>query len=282
MNNAAVKDSRRLDGKDYLRRGSFSKQCLTQDPDFQYFLYVPDTAGEHAKTFVTVHGYTRNVIEHVEMFAPFAYQHGLILVAPLFSKERFPDYQRLGRKGKGGRADIRLDMVVSEAAGQTGADSERIYLFGFSGGGQFVHRYAMAYPERVSRAVIASAGWYTFPDPVLEYPFGIRNGSLLSGIDFNPGEFLQVPVCVMVGEHDIERDDEFRKSKSLDRQQGTTRLERGRRWIRTVSAAAKALSLDTVYNFEVLPESNHSFAACMKQGNMGERVFAFLLNQNEH
>jgi pimeloyl-ACP methyl ester carboxylesterase len=278
MNNGAVKDSRCLDDADYLKRGSFSRQCLSQDPDFQYFLYVPDTAGENAGMFVTVHGYTRNVIEHVEMFAPFAYQHGLILVAPLFSRERFPDYQRLGRKGKGERADVKLDMVVSEAAAHTGAVSEKFFLFGFSGGGQFVHRYTMAYPGRVSRAVIASAGWYTFPDSVLKYPYGIRKSSSLGGVAFNPAEFLRVPVCVLVGEHDIERDDEFRKSRPLDRQQGTTRLERGRRWIRTVAASAKSLSLDTAYTFEVLPESNHSFAACMRQGNMGERVFAFLLN----
>ena len=53
-----------------------------------------------------------------------------ILVAPLFAAEQHPDYQRLGRVGRGKRADIALNLIVAEVAAITGASAERFCIFG--------------------------------------------------------------------------------------------------------------------------------------------------------
>ena len=43
----------------------------------------------------------------------------------------------------------------------TGIDTRRINLFGFSGGAQFAHRYAMAHPGSVNALVLTAPGWFT-------------------------------------------------------------------------------------------------------------------------
>lgn len=260
-------------------RGKVLARSLARDSDQEYFLYIPSKGGAFAHTFIAVHGITRNAAEQADFFAPFAERFGVVLIAPLFPEDRFPDYQRLGREGKGKRADFALDDIVAEVGSLSGARTSKLYLFGFSGGGQFVHRYAMAYPERVARIALAAAGWYTFPDPTMDFPLGIKPTSRLRDISFNLARFLSVPTCVLVGENDVLRDLVLRKSRRIDRQQGVNRLERGKRWTKVMAAAAKAYYLHTPFIFQVLPRSNHSFAECMESGKMGRRVFEFLFGE---
>ena len=133
-----------------------------------------------------------------------------------------------------------LDRVLMETRQITGARSGRILLFGYSGGGQFGHRYMMAHPDAVERLVVGAAGWYTFPDPTREYPLGVKASASLPGVTFFSARFLMVPTCVLVGEADTARDADFNQDAEVDAQQGTTRLERGRRWVAAMSAAAAA------------------------------------------
>lgn len=259
-----------------LERGVVLHRTLESDPRQAYFLYVPHGGGDGAKIFVAVHGISRNAEEHAQRFAPFAEQYGVVMIVPYFPADRFPDYQRLGREGKGERADLVLKEIVREVASLTGARARRLYLFGYSGGAQFVHRYMLAYPGRVARAVLGAPGWYTFPDANLKYPKGIRGSNSLPNVQFDPARFLTIPVCVLVGERDHRRDAELKKSPQIDLRQGATRLERGRRWVDAMTDQAQARGLATPYVFHTLPRSPHSFTRSMRRGGMGERTFNFL------
>jgi pimeloyl-ACP methyl ester carboxylesterase len=100
-------------------------------------------------------------------------------------------------------------------------------LFGFSGGGQFAHRYALFYPRRVARQVLGAPGWYTFPDPEHRYPLGLRTAPPeWPKLTFNPGRFLRIPTLVLVGEHDNRRDRELNRTRQVDVHQGLDRMER--------------------------------------------------------
>ena len=261
---------------DDLPAGQVVQRFLHGDPTQAYFVYVPHKGGQGARLLVTVHGISRNAEENAAGFARRAERYGVVLVAPLFPRERFPDYQRLGRAGRGDRADKVLDRIVAEVGRLSGARTDKVYLFGYSGGAQFAHRYAFAYPERVASIVIGAAGWYTFPDPARAYPRGIRASRALPDLSLVAQEFLKVPACVLVGERDITRDPQLRQNRRLDRQQGRTRVERGERWVDAMRLAAHAQGLDTRYQFELLPRSNHSFERSMRRGRMAGRVFRFL------
>lgn len=261
--------------------GVVLQRTLADDPRQSYFLYIPCSGGATARIFVTVHGISRNAREHAERFAPFAERYGVVLIAPYFSHDRFPDYQRLGRKGRGERADVALDRIVAEVGRLTDAQIGKLFLFGYSGGAQFVHRYALAHPERVAKVALGAAGWYTFPDSSVKYPKGIAPTKNLPDITFDPARFLTIPTCVLVGERDVRQDVALNKSPAIAQQQGVTRLERGAHWIGAMTRAAAAHGLDTSYTFHTLLRSRHSFTKSMGRGKMGEIVFDCLFGNEK-
>ena len=185
-----------------VREGETILRTLEGRPRIDYYLHVPTRGGRASRVLVAVHGIAEQAAEHVARLRTLAESAGVTLVAPRFARPEFRDYQRLGRTGFGERADHALDRVVAEIERLTGAIGGRVFLFGYSGGGQFVHRYALAHPERVVAAVAVASGWYTFPDPGRRYPFGIRAAKRLPGVRFDPASFLRVPILVAVGDAD--------------------------------------------------------------------------------
>lgn len=241
-----------------------------------YYLYAPKKVNTGVPIFITVHGWSRNVLEHAKEFLSFAEEYGVVLVAPLFDPENFPQYQRLGHSSKKGRADRALDAVIAEVVSKTGAEPRPLYMFGFSGGGQFVQRYAMVYPEKVKRIALGAPGWFTFPDPDQHFPYGLGPNKRLPDIHPEPHRFLKVPAKVMVGDLDVHRDHHLNTSRAIDRAQGTNRMERATHWVQAMNAAARACDYKTKYTLEILKNSEHSFTMCMENGRMGQKVFRFL------
>lgn len=259
-----------------IEPGRVQNRRVSDDVALQYFLYVPKVIRRDMPHCVSVHGISRNAGEHAALFAPLAERYGVVLVAPVFWSHHFGDYQRLGRSGSGRRADRAIQRISREVKSLTGAGNGKLCLFGFSGGGQFAHRYSMAHPRHVERVVIGAAGWYTYPDERCKYPFGTAPTPRLADIQFDMRRFLQVPACVLVGQWDIRHDAGLNRSARIERQQGSTRLERGRRWVDAMNRAAMAHGADTSYQFSILPGIGHDFTRAMKNGQLGRRVFSYL------
>ena len=259
-----------------LRVGRVTEVVSRADRNQHYFAYVPKAGGAGAPVFVSVHGVSGNALEHAERFAPFCEQAGAVLVAPLFQGESARDFQRLGREGRGSRSDHGLETILEEVLSRTGAEAGPFRMFGFSGGAQFAHRFAMAHPGRVAGLAIASAGWYTFPSPRKRYPYGIAYSRQLPDVRIDLEEFLQIPIRVFVGEQDTSHED-LRRSRRVVRQQGENRLERARKWVRSMQRAARAHQMESRVTFEALP-GNHSFAELMELGDLGVRVFDALFD----
>lgn len=217
---------------------------------------------------VCVHGVGRGAREQAAKLTPVAERLGLTLMAPRFDALRYPDYQRVGRRGRGERADLALERGLRALARAGGCDGSAL-LVGYSGGAQFAHRYAMLHPERVRGVVAVSAGWYTFPDAARPYPYGLRVGGELPGLRIDLSAFLRVPVLTLVGDGDREHDVHLRRSPRLDRRQGCDRFERAKRFTRALAEAAARCGLPARARFAVLPGAGHSFDACMRAGLSG-------------
>ncbi|HEX6361804.1 MAG TPA: hypothetical protein VFZ93_02525, partial [Albitalea sp.] len=116
-----------------------------------YYLHRPPGDVEGAPVIVAVHGISRNAREQVRAFGSHAARQGFVTLAPRFSRTRFPGYQRLGhcRHGRGPMPELALAGMLDEVRDMTGADTSRVFLFGFSGGAQFAHRFALCTPGRV-------------------------------------------------------------------------------------------------------------------------------------
>lgn len=179
----------------------------------KYLLYVPEKPGDSpAKVLVAIHGSAGTAEHYMDVCRAYAEAHGLILVVPWFDQAQFPTFDNLnlGTLGLGAaRADLRTLEIVDAACDGLSADTQQLYLFGHSRGGQFVQRFVYAHPDRIARAAACGSGLYLTPDPAIKndygalFPYGVRPNPLapdLAGCSM--ARFAAVPMIVVVGSED--------------------------------------------------------------------------------
>ncbi|NCF10861.1 MAG: hypothetical protein GWP66_09315 [Gammaproteobacteria bacterium] len=265
--------------KPQLQAGICTRRSVDATLPLDYFVYLPRSGIRDGRVLVSVHGISRNAEEHVTGFAPLAEQYGAAIVAPLFPAAEYRRYQRLGTSVNESRADLAFDRMLDDAARLLEVDPWPLRLFGFSGGGQFAHRYALFYPRRVARQVLGAPGWYTFPDPEHRYPLGLRTAPPeWPKLTFNPGRFLRIPTLVLVGEHDNRRDRELNRTRQVDVHQGLDRMERAERWVGAMRALARAYGLGPRVELSVVPDADHAYASYLAEPVFGEAIFHFLFD----
>ncbi len=259
-----------------LNRGTIHHRTIDGMSQLEYFLYIPETYQDDGKILYTIHGISRNAEEHIRGFVAQAERHGAVLVAPLFRKENFPRYQQLGTNVQQERADMAFDHILQDAHHGLGVSPAPMRMFGFSGGGQFLHRYAMFYPKRVARMVLAAPGWYTFPDPERKYPYGLKSTSDWPQLQFSLENFLRIPTLVLVGEEDDLRDKDLNKDREIDSFQGLNRIERAERWVSSNRNLARSYDIPADFRLETIPNASHAYESYMGHPPLDEQVFKFL------
>ncbi len=269
----------------HQHKNSVKTRVSRNYPEFKYHTYVPSYGAEGLPVLVAVHGISHRAKEQVRAFRYFAERYGFVVIAPLFCRKNFPAYQRLGvsKQTVPCYSDVALNTLLDEVTEETGAITEKVYLFGYSAGGQFVHRYAMAYPHRAHAVVTGAAGWYTFPDINQPFPRGLGNNSKTRPINFNLSQFLTIPMAAIVGEKDNNPNEAaFKRKIQLDLQQGVTRLERAEHWITAMQQAAALYGYDTQYKKIILASCGHSFTECVDKGQLAFRAIKFLFETTRH
>ena len=138
------------------------------------YTYLPRRADVRtAPILFVMHGFHRSARQYRDDWAYHADQYGFIVVAPLFDAKTWgSDYSYPSTKGKNRRPrdDAQTSFALIEhlfdaLKDATGNTQPRYLIYGFSEGGQFVHRLVLTQPEaRYARAVIGTPGWYTMPD----------------------------------------------------------------------------------------------------------------------
>ncbi len=255
-------------------RGACSKRRVNAHPQLPYRLHVPPVPHPQGRILVSVHGVSRNAGEHLELLRPYAERSGAFLVAPQFAADAYPDYQRLGRKGRGPRADLALIRLLNDLGRTLSLDTGVVDIFGFSGGAQFAHRFAMAHPQRVRHLVLGAAGWYTMPDRGLSYPYGVADARGLNAVRLDALAAARLATLLLVGEHDNSPDDEeLNRSGIVCRTQGAGRLQRAQAWKRAMDAYARRRGETSAVDLRVLPGVGHSFREAVLAGGMGALVF---------
>jgi pimeloyl-ACP methyl ester carboxylesterase len=230
---------------------------------------IPDAyvvnRGEPAPVLFAIHGISRNAAEMATRFAEHPRFADWTIVAPLFEKARFGQYQQLLAGSGQTRSDLGLLGLLDELRDQFKIDCDQLALFGFSGGAQFAHRFAMLYPARVRAVVAVSAGWYLMPDPDLAWPYGFGDGVPLP-ID-RPAA-LDVPITVVVGDNDLRIDGSVRQTPLINMMQGETRLRRAKRWAKAMHKAADETGRKSGVELRLLANGVHDFGACARGTNM--------------
>ncbi len=178
------------------------------DARFSYCTYVPKTApASGAPVVVAVHSTGRDVHGTLEPWIECAVAHGAIVLAPLFpggvgDPNDLNNYKTLLYRGV--RFDLILLGMLEEAAQRWHFDDRRFVLYGFSGGGQFVHRFAYLHPGRRKAVVVGAPGSVTLPDDTRAWPEGTGDIEAVFGIPLELDALRSVPFRVLVGELDTD------------------------------------------------------------------------------
>lgn len=264
---------------DSLHPGKIYHRTIDGMSPMDYIVYLPKNKGDETRIMYTIHGISRNAEEHIEGFIPQAERYGAVIIAPLFPRNNFPRYQQLGTTVNQERADMAFNHVLQDAHEWLQIPPTPMHLFGFSGGGQFVHRYAMFYPKRVARMVLAAPGWYSFPDPERIYPYGIKSSRDWPNLTFAMERFLQIPTLVMVGEEDDLRDRDLNKARAIDSFQGLNRIERAEHWTAAARALGRSYDITTDFRLQQIPNASHAYESYLAHPPFAEDIFNYLFKE---
>ena len=101
------------------------------------------------------------------------------------------------------RADLALLSILDEVAGiWPGIDVTRLFMMGFSGGGQFVQRFLYLYPERLKAVSVGAPGRATHLDEEQKWPGGIAGVEKMFDRKVNKSMISKVKIQLVVGEQD--------------------------------------------------------------------------------
>ena len=239
---------------------------------FEYYIR-PSRQPDPGRILVAVHGISRRAGFMIRALANAADKHDYTLVAPLFNHGRYSDYQRLGRKGRGERADLAFLAMLEDVA-QLLDFEFRPHLLGFSGGAQFAHRFVSAHPDAVKSLVAAAAGWYTSPNPDLTFPHGTRRNKKLENVTFDFDALARTPTLVLIGDQDSRRDRSVRRNEAIDREQGLNRLERAH-WFHRQLSSERPFHTTPQHELQILPNTDHDFGRAVANGGLDERTLRF-------
>lgn len=204
------------------------------DRPLEVNIYRPAGHKPNDPVVVVQHGMLRNGDEYRDFWIDAAEKHGILIVAPTFSNEHFPQAEGynnglvLGADGAIAARDNWLYSVpqrVLEALRAGGViDRPVIRTFGHSAGGQFVHRMlATQGAEPFEAAMASNPGWYTLPCLDRSFPEGL--GEL--GLDRAAlARWLAYPMIIFAGDQDIATADPNLPSQAEALAQGPHRYGR--------------------------------------------------------
>ncbi len=188
------------------------------------------------------HGSERDPVLARESSRGLADKHCMLVLAPYFDAERFPQW----RYQQGGIVDGRRFYPSSEWTGHFALElvawarreegkALPYAMIGHSAGGQFLSRLAAFVPNEATRIVIANPASHVFPSLDTDAPRGFRG--VYRGADGEAAlkRYLAQPVTIFLGEMDLKPDPGDTRETMA---QGGSRFERGR----NVYNAGKQLS----------------------------------------
>lgn len=237
-------------------------------PTISLWVYVPrniDPAS--APIMVMMHGAKRGAARYLSEWDAIAEQEGFIVVAPEFSKADFPRSQQYTR-GNVYPADSLIrnpeptwtfSAIVPSfeyVRDLLGGTQTRFALYGHSAGSQFAHRFMFFKPDApVSRFLLANAGWYTFADLDIGFPYGLK-GTGLTETDLRAA--LEKDVVVLLGNADNDPNHESLRRSEGAMTQGDHRFARGQTFYRAAEATAAHLGADFGWRIRIVDGVAHS------------------------
>jgi poly(3-hydroxybutyrate) depolymerase len=227
--------------------------------------YRPETHSPEKPVVIVQHGMNRNGEDYCRAWIPTADRCGLLVIAISFSQASWPgpDLYNMGNvREKDGTVRPREGwsqaipgrvFALLRASGVTTRD--KVYLWGHSAGGQFVHRLMATQPHDIFEAVgAANAGWYSVPTLDLPYPEGLGGIGLTVG---DVAKLLAYPMIIFAGDLDTDTAADNLPRHEAAMAQGPHRFARARTYLARGQSEAAKLDVACNWRLVVAPGIGH-------------------------
>tara|TARA_Y100000748_G_scaffold231630_1_gene195651 strand:+ start:2876 stop:3796 length:921 start_codon:yes stop_codon:yes gene_type:complete len=261
-----------IESTSFLKPGNkkftYDKYLPLSDMPIQVHTFLPleEKDNLNLPIIFVLHGHSRNVISNCQDWYVSSREYKFIVVCPEFSPNIFPgsDNYQNGMMWDGAQFSDSLkwtynliEEIFSFLKENDVTTIDTYGIYGFSGGGQFVHRYALfTNPKRASLIIPAGSGWYTLPNYSENYPYGLNNSPF---IESSLKQKFQLPITIMVGENDIDTNDPDLRKTTQAMRQGVHRYDRAKFFFS--AAKNKADDLGAEFNWKLITVSNVGHSA---------------------
>jgi len=250
--------------------GSSQRSVSINGETIELFAYKP-AHYKDGPVLLVLHGLGTNAPGYRNYAIPIADQLGMLIIAPLFDRKRFPvwryqtggivrdqrvegeftvepEARRMGRTF--------LDIIDSVRAAE-GRPDLGYSLIGHSAGGQTLSRFAAFMPHAAKHIVIANPSTYLWPSREERFPYGFGGLPPALSDDAELRRYLAQPVTVLLGTADVERSADLNVREGAERQ-GYNRLERGRNAWRAAQQLAQQRGWAFNWKLVEVPDVGHS------------------------
>jgi pimeloyl-ACP methyl ester carboxylesterase len=233
-------------------------------PDVEIFYITPKKIDKDTKLLFVIHGNSRNAKDYISAWIPHIKNKNIILVAPQFDKSSFRYFALLESATSSGNINNNPDDYINKSISsffnffqsKFSLSTSKYMMFGHSAGAQFTHRYMLlSNDKRISMAVIANAGWYTFLNGN-SFPYGIKN----SPIDISSDHikwFMSNKTSLLIGNNDINLKS-VNSSKGAQRQ-GITRVDRANSYFESLVNISDDNNIPFRWSYKVVDEADHDY-----------------------
>ena len=233
-------------------------------PDVEIFYITPNKIDKDTQLLFVIHGNSRNAEDYISAWIPYIGNKNIIVVAPQFNKNSFRYFFLLESATSSGKINNNPDNYINKSISsffnffqsKFSLSTNKYKMFGHSAGAQFTHRYMLlSNDRRISNAVIANAGWYTFLNGN-NFPYGIKN----SPIDISSDHikwFMSNKTSLLIGNNDINLKS-VNSSKGAQRQ-GITRVDRANNYFNSLINISDNNNIPFRWSYKVVDKADHDY-----------------------